>query len=342
MDPFTHAALGAAVGYGCCSKRLGLKAAAWGAAAAVLPDVDIFFSIGGDEFDALQTHRGFTHGLIFAPLLGPLWGVLLARHYARGGGARDTRWWIAAITVALWSHPLLDYLTPYGTQLLQPFSDARFARSAMPIIDPAYTLILAVGVLLSWRWAPAPKARYASLTAILLSSTYIAYADHLNEVAEQTAIAQLHAAGIGDVQVSAYPTILQIYYRRIVARTATEDRVGYLNTAAPCPISWGVAPRVPAESLAALRATRPGHVFTWFTMDMAHATIDATSAFTRIRVADLRYGTVTDPTQSIFTLEADFDRQDQLLEATFAPYTRDIARFRLSDVIQTLYAACVL
>src|SRR4030095_3228403 len=144
MDPFSHAVLGAALTHGCFHKRLGLKGAAGGAVAAMLPDVDIFFSIGADDFEALVRHRGITHALIFAPIVGPIWGYLLARYYARDEGAPLTWTWIAAITLALWSHPLLDYVTPYGTRLLQPFSDARFAIGAMPIIDPLYTLILTI------------------------------------------------------------------------------------------------------------------------------------------------------------------------------------------------------
>jgi inner membrane protein len=344
MDPFSHAVLGAALGHGCFHKRLGLTAAVWGAAAAVLPDVDIFFSIGGDEFDALVRHRGITHALIFAPVLGPIWGYLLARYYARGGAppSQALLWtWIGAITLALWSHPLLDYVTPYGTQLLQPFSDTRFATAAMPIIDPAYTLILALGVVLAWRWSPAPRAHYASLAAVILSTAYIGYAGHLNDVARAAATEQLEAAGITGADVSAYPTLLQLHYRRIVARTPTEDRVGFFDTDAPCPIAWGVAPRAEAAVFEHLVGTREGRIFEWFTMGMTHASVATHGDVDHVEVADLRYGETTDPDKSIFSMVALFEPTGRLQVAQLQTYRPNMERLNVADLIGAAYAACL-
>ncbi|MFX7938344.1 metal-dependent hydrolase, partial [Acinetobacter baumannii] len=56
------------------------------------------------------------------------------------------------------SHALLDTCTIYGTQLLQPFSDARFAVPAVGIIDPLYTVILLAAVVIALttrRWGAA-------------------------------------------------------------------------------------------------------------------------------------------------------------------------------------------
>jgi inner membrane protein len=341
MDPVSHAMLGAAVAHGCFGKRLGLKAAVWGAAAAVLPDVDIFFSIGADDFTALQRHRGVTHGLLFAPLLGSAWGYLLARHYAHGTPEAASSWrWIALVTIALWTHPLLDYLTPYGTQLLQPFSNERFAAPVMPIIDPVYTLLLASGVLLAWRWSPAPRARAASLVAVALSCGYIGYAAHLNEVAKEVAIAQLAALGVTDAQVTAYPTILQLQYRRVVARSNDVDRTGFVNAASPCAITWGVAPRTARAPLAQFDGTREARIFEWFTMGMAHTTVESIGSLTRLRMSDLRYGADTDPTDSIFTMQALFDAAG-LRDAELVRYSPDPSRFNVGDLLNAAYAACL-
>jgi len=341
VDPFSHAALGAALTHGCFHKRLGLRGAAWGAAAAMLPDIDIFFSIGADDFAALLRHRGITHALIFAPIVGPIWGFFLAQYYALGSPSRDVRTWIAAVTLALWSHPLLDYVTPYGTQLLQPFSDTRFAIDAMPIIDPLYTLILTIGVLLAWRWSPAPRAHYASIAALVLSSAYIGYADHLNRAAEVAARRQLTEEGIVGAEVSAYPTLLQIFHRRVVARTAAQDRVGFFDTWQPCSIAWGTAPRAQPDLLARLDATREGHIFEWFTMGMAHVAARSVGDVAYVHVTDLRYGASNDPTESIFAMAAQFDGSGRLQDAHMERYRPDLARIRLADIVGAAYAACV-
>ena len=54
--------------------------------------------------------------------------------------------WCLALLAAMATHPLLDGLTIYGTQLLQPFTDEAFGVGSMFIIDPLYTLPLLAGV----------------------------------------------------------------------------------------------------------------------------------------------------------------------------------------------------
>ena len=48
--------------------------------------------------------------------------------------------WLALVT-----HPLLDAMTVYGTQLALPFSDHPFGVGSIFIIDPLYTLPLLAG-----------------------------------------------------------------------------------------------------------------------------------------------------------------------------------------------------
>ena len=49
--------------------------------------------------------------------------------------------------LALLTHPLLDCFTVYGTQVLLPFSDLPVAWSTVFIIDPAFSVPVALGVL---------------------------------------------------------------------------------------------------------------------------------------------------------------------------------------------------
>ena len=299
MDPVSQATLGALAAHVGAGRQLGARAIAVGAGAGLLPDIDVLFSIGGDYFDAIASHRGITHSLFFAPIVGPLLGWAAWRIDGTLDGARLKRW-VLALTAALFSHPLLDLMTPYGTQLLLPFSNARFAIDAMPIIDPVYTLILLIGVILAWR---RPSRRAASAAALLLSSGYIGYAWTLNEAAARTAQAQLAAAGVEDVEVVAFPSVLQIHLRRVVARAPDEVRAGFVSMWQPCPIEWGVAPRIESDVVAAWRDTREGRIFEWFAMDwVLHSPTP-----TGLAVADLRYGFTADPRVSVFTARAEVD-----------------------------------
>ncbi|NJN51694.1 MAG: metal-dependent hydrolase [Gammaproteobacteria bacterium] len=343
MDPFSQAVLGAAVAHGCCGRKLGWKAAAWGALAGAAPDIDILFGIGGDEFDRLQSHRGITHALIFAPVVGPIWGWLLDRRERKRGAPADPtqlRAWIAAITLALWSHPLLDYFTPYGTQLLLPFSDARFASGAMPIIDPVYTGILGAALFLAWRLRAGRLAIWASWAGLALSCTYIAWAWQLNEAAVDFARADLAARGVHDAAIRAYPTVLQIHYRRVVARTPTTDYAGFISLWDPCPIDWGNAPRRDDAFTRSLATTREGRIFDWFAMGMATAFSELSSNGRSVRVIDLRYGTSNDPLQSIFSLEAILDEAGNVLSATMRQFPDNAREVSLDGLFERAYAVC--
>ncbi|MEZ5557490.1 MAG: metal-dependent hydrolase [Pseudomonadales bacterium] len=320
MDPFSQAALGAVVGQAVGHRRLGYRAAAVGALAGALPDIDVLFSVGGDYFDQLVLHRGITHSLIFAPLVGPALAALIWRAEVRRaspaasavrsgsapaavGGRPRLYAWMAVVTLALLSHPLLDYLTPYGTQLLLPFSNTRFAINAMPIIDPVYTLLLAAGLLLAGRWLRT-RATEVAMATLIVSSAYLGYGAYLNSAAEREAARQLAAEGITDASVAAFPTLLQVHYRRVVARLPDEDRVGFLSMWQPCDIRWQSRPRREPPALDAFLATREGRIFDWFTMGWGRYRLERLAEGLLLHATDLRYGFNEDPDQSLFAASA--------------------------------------
>ena len=310
MDPVSQAALGAVVAHAAAHRTLGARALAMGAAAGAMPDLDVLWSVAGDAFDQMRMHRGITHSLFFAPVVGPLLGYLAWRWEKRGGTDR-LRAWMLALSLALLSHPLLDLTTPYGTQLLLPFSDARFAIWAMPIIDPVYTVLLLAGVIVAWR---RPDWRAASLTALGLSTGYLGYAWYLNGQAADMARAQLHAEGIEYAEVAAFPTFLQVHYRRVVARTDTEILTGFVSMWRPCPIAWSSAPRLADASVAAWSDSREGRIFEWFAMGWVHHVPTDRGLVS----ADLRYGFSTDPGRSAFSTLAEFDSGGDLVRVTDA------------------------
>ncbi|HEX7038107.1 MAG TPA: metal-dependent hydrolase [Pseudomonadales bacterium] len=308
MDPFSQAALGAVVGQAAGHARLGYRAATVGALAGAMPDLDVLLAIGGDAFDQLVVHRGITHSLFFAPVAGPILGLLMWRWERRRAAANppDTARraaWILVVTLALLSHPLLDYLTPYGTQLLLPFSNARFAIDAMPIIDPVYTLLLAVGLVIAARWQRA-RAPQVALATLLVSCAYLAWGGWLNVAAEREAERQLAAIGLQDARVAAFPTVLQIHYRRVVARTPERDLVGFVSMWRPCAIDWQGAPRLGRDHPLVRRflTTREGRIFDWFTMGWSRYRVEHADGHRWLHASDLRYGFTPDPDRSIFNV----------------------------------------
>ncbi|MYA24624.1 MAG: metal-dependent hydrolase, partial [Gemmatimonadetes bacterium] len=143
MDSVTQIALGAAVGEKVLGKKVGNKAPLWGAALGILPDLDVLGAAFLSETDLLGFHRWVSHSLLFAVGGGLGLGWALSKLH------RDASWreWFTLAFWAILTHALLDCFTGYGTQLFSPFSNYPVAFSAIFIIDPLYTLPLAIGLI---------------------------------------------------------------------------------------------------------------------------------------------------------------------------------------------------
>jgi inner membrane protein len=124
MDSLSQLALGAACSVAVMGRRTAVwKAALWGGIAGTLPDLDALIDFG-DAVSNMTHHRAESHGLFFVTLAAPLLAWVANRVH---GGDGLFRRWCVALWLALFTHPLLDALTIYGTQLLQPFSEHPYA-----------------------------------------------------------------------------------------------------------------------------------------------------------------------------------------------------------------------
>ena len=126
-----------------------------------------------DPWVNLVTHRGYSHSLLVLPLVALPLGWLAWRFLGKRGAPRD---WIWLAFWALFTHPLLDFLTTYGTQLFLPLTDARYSLDTIGIIDLVYSIPLFVAVGYGLRKKIAPEARTkAARRALGFTSTYIVF-----------------------------------------------------------------------------------------------------------------------------------------------------------------------
>jgi len=160
MDPFTQGVLGAALPQGTAAKANHVRVAgALGFLAGMAADLDVFIRSSTDPLVFLEYHRHFTHALAFIPIGGLI--SALALH-----GILGRRWRLRFGATFLFcllgyaTHALLDACTSYGTQLLWPFSDERISWSIVAVIDPLFTLPLAVLVFLAARLQKPLYARF--------------------------------------------------------------------------------------------------------------------------------------------------------------------------------------
>jgi inner membrane protein len=227
VDPLTHGLLGATIAQAAFGRSLGRRALAWGAFGAMLPDVDMALIPFAGPMGEWTYHRGLTHSLLVVPFAALGLAALVSRLTAT---AERFRTWLALSFVALLSHPLLDFCTTYGTQLLAPLSPHRFAIDAIAFVDVFYSLTLAAALLMGWaRGATSRPARAAAALALAASTAYVAHGEHLNGRAEALARQQLSAQGVRVADVKAYPTLLQLYLRRVVVREEDAVRVGWIS-----------------------------------------------------------------------------------------------------------------
>ncbi|MFI5164590.1 MAG: metal-dependent hydrolase [Bacteroidia bacterium] len=145
MDSISHIVLGAAIGEAMLGKKMGKKAMGWGALAASLPDIDVFFTPFFHPIDALFVHRGITHSFLFVFLTAPVLGWLFSKfNWKRPATQKE---WTLLFFVTILSHPLLDSSTMYGTGIFEPFSNYRAQFTSLFIVEPFYTIPLLIGFM---------------------------------------------------------------------------------------------------------------------------------------------------------------------------------------------------
>lgn len=213
MDSLSQIALGAAVGLAAMGRRTApWKAALWGAVAGTLPDLDVLID-HGDPIRDMVLHRAETH----APFWLTLFSLPFAMAVARVNGEWDRwrRWWWA-MWLALVTHPLLDGMTVYGTQLALPFSNHPFGVGSIFIIDPLYTLPLLAGVAWALRAPPGGGLR-ANAAGLLLSTAYLAWSVVAQAWVTQRAEQALAAQGIRAEHLLVTPTAFNTVLWRVVA-----------------------------------------------------------------------------------------------------------------------------
>lgn len=172
MDSITQITLGAAIGEAFLGKKIGYRAAVWGAALGTLPDLDILANPVLDAVAQLQFHRGFTHSILFCITASPAFGWFLNRFQK----SEHIGWlyWSACVFTIFATHIFIDVTTTYGTQILYPFSNIPVTTDTMFIIDPLYTVPLLLGLIAALFMKRSGLGRHrVNMAGIIISSLYI-------------------------------------------------------------------------------------------------------------------------------------------------------------------------
>jgi inner membrane protein len=337
MDPLTQGLLGAAVGEMVAGPRIGRRAMLWGALLGMSPDLDVLVAPLHAGFGEWLYHRGTTHSLWFGFVVGPVVAWLLWR-WRDPDGATPLGAWVAMAVTALVTHPILDGFTPYGTQLFAPFWRERFAWNGVAIVDPFYTLPLAMGVFFaaSRRFSPA-RRRAVLQAALVLTSVYVLAGVALNRWAEEEVRTALESEGrrVGEVRV--YPTVLQPWLRHFVAHADGRVITGWQSATLPsCPAWRERATPARSERAQAVLETWEGGILEWFADGQIAIYEDETPAGTLLVIDDLRYTWASATGRSMWGVAARFDASDRLLGPVQRFERRDAALADLSGLLDAI------
>ncbi|WP_162064026.1 metal-dependent hydrolase [Vibrio taketomensis] len=139
MDPLTQGVLGASFSQSVSKKQHIVVAGILGLLSAMSPDLDVLIRSTSDPLLFLEYHRQFTHSLLFIPIGSLICCLVLHPLIAKKRGFTFKQSWLYC-ALGFGSHALLDACTSYGTQLLWPFSEQRFAWNMVSVVDPIFTL----------------------------------------------------------------------------------------------------------------------------------------------------------------------------------------------------------
>ncbi len=314
MDSITQMALGASLGELALGRKVGRKAMAWGALAGTIPDLDVIASPFITAAQALRLHRGPTHSLFFAFVAAPLLGLLVARiHRKRNDAHADWKGWAWLFFLGLWTHPLIDWLTVYGTQLFWPITDHPYGLGALFIIDPLYSVPILIALVRSWFTTDDRKRLRWNRAALIFSTLYACWGIGVKYHVEALAWDNLREQGL-ELQVDrvlAKATPLNTIAWDVLARgrddvwesryALTEDDTKFPFVAVPR--EW--------ERTVPFQGSDAYDAIEWFSQGFSAAR--PAEGDTVARVLDLRFGKVvsnSDYSDSGYLFLYDFYQQD--------------------------------
>lgn len=258
MDPVAHTLVGAALAE-TGLKRWSRYATATLIVGANLPDVDVVANFWGRDA-ALYFRRGWTHGvlaLVVLPLL--LVGAVWLWHQWRGRrSAGDTPPFrlgalVALSFLAVWTHPLLDWLNTYGIRLLMPFDGRWFYGDTLFIIDPWLWLLAAAGVVLARSQAYTAIAGWAVLavvtSVVVLATDFVALGVKIGWLVGLTAIITLRwktrSAEFGRTVARIGTAALVVYICAVYGIARVAESVVAERSATPLEVQANPVPGVP-------------------------------------------------------------------------------------------------
>ncbi len=224
MDTLTHALSGALLARATApADRPGetiplARRVAIGFVAAALPDLDIVVA-WISPLAYLYHHRGVTHSFVLLPLWAAALAWLCAKLWRGGPGWRA---YFGVIALGIGIHIVGDWITSFGTMLLAPLTDQRFALSTTFIIDLWFTGIIAAGLVAATVWR---TSRVPATVGLVALAGYVAFQAVQRQRAIEFGEAHARANDLASARVTALPRPVSPFNWVVVVEDA--DRIDH-------------------------------------------------------------------------------------------------------------------
>ncbi|HFA50319.1 MAG TPA: metal-dependent hydrolase [Bacteroidetes bacterium] len=197
--------------------------------------------------------------------------------------------WVWLFFLSIFTHPILDCFTVFGTQLLAPFSDYRVSWDNISVVDPGYTVPLFLGVLIASFISRNNKARrIANWTGIALSSAYMLFTFYHKNQFNKIFEASLKKEGIQYKRYMSGPTILNNFLWLGVAEGDSAYYHGYYSFFDKKPVikKFTTLPKH-HERIEHLKDKREIKILKWFSKNYYNVIVRRDG---HLQLNDLRYG----------------------------------------------------
>ena len=195
--------------------------------AGAFPDVDVVAQWFGDVA-YLTHHRGITHSVLLLPVwaFGLAWLMALAFRTTRGQpGGWKSLYVFALAGIAI--HIAGDWITQFGTMLLQPFSDRRFGLGSMFIIDLPFSGLLLAGLVLA---AVFPRRRWPAAAGLGAAAAWVGLATAGQYEALDVGERYARAQGIGKPVVTVMPRPASPFNWTVTVFDGQAYHLAHINT----------------------------------------------------------------------------------------------------------------
>lgn len=202
MDSLSQVVLGAITFAVIKDKEIGKKSLVFGAVLGTIPDLDVLLNPFFDSIQQLSIHRAFSHSIFFSIILSLLFGKILSNKYKSSYIS-----WVWACFLSLFTHPLLDICTTYGTRILFPLTKDFYSLDNVFVIDPLYTIWLLIACIMLWIMKKSnPNRQKVINISLLLSTGYLLYGLAVNLYVKNIFINQLEEKNISYEKIKIVPT----------------------------------------------------------------------------------------------------------------------------------------